>query len=94
MFLGYQEGTKGYILWERKFERVKIIVSRDFISNEYVFSCKTNINIGISMKTPTYFNSIKDTPIEVEHQPNPPDFSNDNQAPTLVFKIVLDPVVN
>lgn len=42
VFVVYQEGTKGYRLWDRESIGVKIIISRDVIFNENVFSCKTN----------------------------------------------------
>ena len=41
VFVGYQEGTKGYRLWDRQSGGVKIIISRDVIFNENVFPCKT-----------------------------------------------------
>lgn len=44
VFLGYQEGTKGYRLWEKDAQGVKIIVSRDVIFNECIFPCKSISN--------------------------------------------------
>ena len=41
MFVGYQEGTKGYRLWDRHSGGVKIIISRDVIFNEAKFPCKS-----------------------------------------------------
>lgn len=40
LFLGYQDGKKGYWLWERETGGVKIIISKDVIFNEKVFPCK------------------------------------------------------
>ena len=40
VFLGYQEGTKGYWLWEKEFGGVKIIVSKDVISMNLFFLLK------------------------------------------------------
>ena len=39
-FLGYQEGSKGYRLWDKDSGGVRIIVSRDVVFNELVFPCK------------------------------------------------------
>ena len=40
IFVGYQDGTKGYRLWDRTSGGVKIIISRDIVFNKSIFSCK------------------------------------------------------
>ncbi|XP_030477893.1 uncharacterized protein LOC115694931 [Cannabis sativa] len=39
MFLGYQEGTKGYRLWVREQGGFKILISRDVIFHAIEFPC-------------------------------------------------------
>ena len=45
VFLGYGEGVKGYRLWSLEPKETKLIISRDVIFNEQLFSYleKTNI---------------------------------------------------
>ncbi|GAB2276096.1 hypothetical protein Dimus_039170 [Dionaea muscipula] len=72
VFLGYQEGTKGYRLWERESAGIKILISRDVIFNENTFPCKSG-----SVKSDVYMPDSSDfsvdfqlydtTHIEVEH---------------------------
>ena len=42
VFVGYQDGTKGYRLWDITSGGVKIIISRDVKYNELTFPCKIN----------------------------------------------------
>jgi len=37
VFVGYQDGTKGYMLWDRSLGGVKIIISMDAIFNKDIF---------------------------------------------------------
>ena len=47
VMLGYQEGSKGYRVWDKSSIGIKVIVSRDVIFNEYVFPCvSTNTDAG------------------------------------------------
>ena len=74
VLLGYQEGSKGYRLWERESANVKVIVSRDVIFNELVFPCKsTNNDVGTSETNDTEFNLAGGTQIEVELDTGQPD---------------------
>lgn len=67
VFVGYQEGTEGYRLWDRHSGGVKIIISRDVIFNEAKFPCKlTNIaepNEGRKLDDHVI---LRDTQIQVE----------------------------
>ncbi|GAB2275344.1 hypothetical protein Dimus_039125 [Dionaea muscipula] len=64
VFLGYQEGTKGYRLWERSSGGVKILVSRDVTFNENEFPCKLAVSVSDNADKITY---NKTSTIEVEH---------------------------
>lgn len=67
VLLGYQEGTKGYRLWDRTAPGVKIIGSRDVICNEGDFPCKsTNNDAGSPSNNETQLGQPNITPIEVE----------------------------
>ncbi|GAB2300656.1 hypothetical protein Dimus_038630 [Dionaea muscipula] len=48
VFLGYQEGTKGYRLWDKGASGFKIMISRDVIFNENEFPCKADNNANDS----------------------------------------------
>lgn len=67
VFVGYQEGIKGYRLWNRHSGGVKIIISRDVLFSKVVFPCKlTNINVGTKTRTPNDYVITRGTQIEVE----------------------------
>ena len=46
VFLGYPHGVKGYRVWDKSRGGFKVIISRDIISNENEFPCKTNMDAG------------------------------------------------
>lgn len=67
VFLGYQEGTKGYRLSEREAPGVKLIISRDVVFNECVFLCSvTNINARTSSHQLENPQQTESTQVEVE----------------------------
>ena len=67
VFVGYQYGSKGYRLWDRSSERVKIIISRDVIFNENVFPCRLeNLEIDPKPRVPDDFVITGNTQFQVE----------------------------
>ena len=47
IFLGYDDGTKGYRLWSNDSNKGKLIISRDVVFNENIFPClETNPIVG------------------------------------------------
>ncbi|GAB2274148.1 hypothetical protein Dimus_039069 [Dionaea muscipula] len=72
IFLGYQEGTKGYRLWEKCTGGFKILISRDVTFNENMFPCKGAVsdynNSDASLfDTSAVFKTNVTPLIEVEH---------------------------
>jgi len=67
VFVGYQEGTKGYRLWEIQSGGVKILISRDVIFNETIFSYKSqDIEETNILKNPDYYVVLGGPQVEVE----------------------------
>ena len=74
VFLGYQEGTKGYRLWDRDSGGVRIIVSRDVIFNELVFPCRiTNNDAGTIRANSEDLNFTGGAQFEVELEAGQPN---------------------
>ena len=74
VFLGYQEGTKGYRLWDRDSGGVRIIVSRDVIFNELIFPCrKTNNDAGTIRANLEDLNLTRGAQFEVELEVSQPN---------------------
>ena len=77
--LGYQEGSKGYRLWDKDSGGVRIIVSRDVVFNELVFPCKCTKNeTGTKQAAPNDLNLTGGAHFEVEL-----DNNNLNQLPSI-----------
>ena len=67
MFVGYQEWTKGFRLWERQSGGIKIIISRDVIFNEAIFPCKIiNTEETNIPRRPDDFTILEGSQIEIE----------------------------
>ena len=67
VFIGYQEGTKGFRLWERQSGGRRIIISRDVIFSEAIFPYKTeNTEHPNTPWTSDDFDILGGSQIEVE----------------------------
>ena len=72
VFVGYQDGAKGYRLWDNTSGRVKIIIRRDVIFNESIFPCKiNNTEDNPTPSSPNDFVIGVSKQIEVEQQDPP-----------------------
>ncbi|GAB2287662.1 hypothetical protein Dimus_037947 [Dionaea muscipula] len=75
VFLGYQEGTKGYRLWDKNTPGFKVVISRDVIFNEVEFPCRADNVVSeffddivsADLTSAEQTKSNKTSHIEVEH---------------------------
>ena len=96
VMLGYQEGSKGYRVWDKNSIGIKVIVSRDVIFNEYVFPCvSTNTDAGSRINLPRDLTLTGGAQFEVElddnHQNQLPSIQNQIQEPDLNEHEVAEP---
>lgn len=71
VFLGYQEGTKGYRLWKRGTSGVKVIVSKDVVFNKNCFPCKdANQTADTNQQASLDYNLASGAQFEVELEDN------------------------